>query len=135
MPHDANDQRRASTLLRTARLGSHVESLRDFLCLRSEEIFRWRVSEANEDDRFDTMTAAARFAFRRPRLGRLQNGVCRAGVGVWGRALGSEMWSACQRDWVAALLRLFLDSYWQGGLAWLLHYGKWRDPRVTVQIV
>ena len=88
MPHDANDQRCASTLLRTARLGSHVESLRDFLCLRSEGIFRWRVSEANEGDRFDTMTAAARFAFRRPRLGRLQNGVCRVGVGVWGLVWG-----------------------------------------------
>jgi hypothetical protein len=36
-----------------------VESLRDFLCLRSERIFRWGVSEANETDRFDTMTAAA----------------------------------------------------------------------------
>ena len=76
--------------LRAARLGSHVESLRDFLCLRSEGIFRWGVSEANEGDRFDTMTVAARFAFRRPRLGRLQNGVCRAGVSVWGLVWGGR---------------------------------------------
>ena len=52
--------------LRAARLGSQVESLRDFLCLRSEGIFRWRVSEANEGDRFDTMTAAASLPFDDP---------------------------------------------------------------------
>jgi hypothetical protein len=34
--------------------------LRDFLCLRSEGIFRWWVSEANEGNRFETKTAAAR---------------------------------------------------------------------------
>lgn len=45
---------------RAARLGSRVETLRDFLCLRSERIFRWRVSEANEHRCFDTMTATAR---------------------------------------------------------------------------
>ena len=128
MPHDANDQRRASTLLRTARLGSHVESLRDFLCLRSEEIFRWRVSEANEDDRFDTMTAAARFAFRRPRLGRLQNGVCRAGVGVWSLVWGVRCGARVSEDWVAALLRLPLDSYWAGRSCLVASLWQVEDP-------
>jgi hypothetical protein len=78
--------------------------LRDFLCLRSERIFRWGVSEANETDRFDAMTAATWVCLRRLSLGCPQNGVCRAGVGVWRRLWGVGVEHVSARL-IAALLR------------------------------
>lgn len=102
---DAEDQRRASTLLRLSRLGSQVESLRDFLCLRSERIFRWGVSEANEGGCFDTMTVAARIDSGEPRLGRLQKKSVRQ-VWAFGAVSGEPCGVCVSEGWDAVWLRL-----------------------------